>query len=83
MSATYALCEAVSDLTALFVCQRQLPADSRELTRLVIEWAEAFERQHRGEPWVDREYLDTVDAHFHDHYRAWLATAPPRSVRVS
>ena len=72
---TYALAETVSDLTALFVHQRQLPADSRELTRLVIEWAAAFEQAHRGESWVDREYLETVEAAFHCYYRAWLATA--------
>jgi hypothetical protein len=76
------LCETVSDLTALFVAQPELPADSRELCLLVIDWAEEFERQHTGETWADREYLEVIETFFTAHYRAWLEAAPPRSVRI-
>jgi len=81
IAATLNLCETVSDLTALFVAQPELPADSRELCRLVIDWAEEFERQHTGETWADLEYLETIECFFSAHYRAWLEAAPPRSVR--
>ena len=80
-AATLNLCETVSDLTSLFVVQPELPADSRELCRLVIDWAEEFERCHAGETWADCEYLEVIETFFSAHYRAWLEAAPPRSVR--
>jgi len=82
IAATHALCETVSDLTALFVAQPELPADSRELCSLVIDWAEEFEREHAGETWADCEYLEVIETFFSAHYRAWLEAAAPRSVRI-
>ena len=35
----YALCEAVSDLTALFMTQPHLPANSRDVVQLSVDWA--------------------------------------------
>ena len=81
--ATHSLCVTVSDLTILFVGQKQLPANSRDLPYLVTNWAEEFERQYAGETWADREYLEVIETFFHDHYRAWLTAAPPRSVRAA
>jgi hypothetical protein len=80
---TRSLCEAVSDLTSLFAGQPQVPANSRDLCYLVINWAEEFERLHVGETWADREYLEVIEAFFNDHYRAWLTAAPARSVRAA
>ena len=76
------LCETVSDLSTLFMTQPELPADSRELCRLVIEWAEAFERQYAGETWIDREYLEVIETFFYEHYLGWLEGAPPSAVRI-
>jgi len=81
--ATQSLCAAVSDLTSLFAGQPQVPANSRDLCHLAISWAEEFERQNAGETWEDREYLEVIETFFHDHYRAWLETAPARSVRAA
>ncbi len=81
--ATRSLCETVSDLSLLFAGQPQVPANSRDLPYLVISWAEEFERQHAGETWADREYLEVIATFFHDHYRDWLTSSPPRSVRAA
>ena len=81
--ATRSICETTSDLTSLFAGQAQVPANSRDLCYLVINWAEEFERLHAGETWADREYLEVIEAFFNEHYRAWLATAPSRSVRAA
>jgi len=80
---TESLCVTVSDLTALFVRQKQLPANSRDLPYLVKNWAEEFERQNAGETWADREYLEVIETFFHDHYRDWLTPGPSRSVRAA
>jgi hypothetical protein len=80
---TRSICETTSDLTSLFAGQAQVPANSRDLCYLVINWAEEFERLHVGETWADREYLEVIEAFFNDHYRAWLTAAPSRSVRAA
>ena len=77
----YGLCETVSDLTSLLMTKPNLPNDSRESVRLVIEWAEAFETRNAGETWADREYLEEIEVFFEEKYRAWLESAPARSVR--
>lgn len=78
---SYALCEAVADLMALFVEQPNLPNDSRETIRLTIEWAEQFEVRYAGEQWIDREYLQEVETFFQEKYRGWLESATPRSIK--
>ena len=80
-NATYGLCEAVSDLTTLFMAQPQLPANSRDTCALVVDWAEEFDRKHAETDWAEVEYLDTIDRFFADKYRAWLESAPARSLR--
>lgn len=77
----FGLCEAVSDLTALFVSQPQLPANSRDVCMLVVDWAEEFEKQHADTDWAEVEYLETIDRFFEDKYRAWLETTPARDRR--
>jgi hypothetical protein len=79
----YELCEAVADLTTLFMSRSNLPNDSRETVRLVIEWAEEFETRNAGEPWIDREYLEVIEQFFEEKYRAWLDSAPARSLRTT
>ena len=81
-TANYGLCEAVSDLTSLFMEQTQLPANSRDACALVIDWAEEFDRKHANTDWAEIEYLDTIEAFFTAKYRAWLEAAPARSVRI-
>jgi hypothetical protein len=70
----YSLCEAVADLSASFIVMPKVPADSREMTRLCIEWAQEFEKIHGGREW-DGEYIETIDAFFADKYDAWIAAA--------
>ena len=79
----YVLCEAVSDLTSLFMIQPQLPANSRDTCNLVIDWSVEFDRKHANTDWADFEYLDVIDAFFAQKYRAWLESAPARSVRAN
>lgn len=79
----YELCETVADLTTLFMSRPNLPNDSRETVRLVIEWAEEFEARNAGERWIDREYLEVIEQFFEDKYRAWLDSAPARSLRTT
>ena len=79
----YVLCEAVSDLTSLFMMQPQLPANSRETCGLVIDWSVEFDRKHAQTDWGDCEYLDVIDAFFAQKYREWLESAPARSVRAN
>jgi len=78
----YALCEAVSDLTALFMTQSRLPANSRDVVQLCVDWAAEFEARHGDTDWVEVEYLDTIDAFFAEKYRAWIETVPARSLRL-
>ena len=78
---SYALCETVSDLTLLFLRQDQLPADSRESVRLIIEWSESFETQYADEEWIDRDYLEIIEGFFDEKYQGWLNAATPCSVR--
>ena len=77
----YELCETVADLTSLLMIKPNLPNDSRESVRLVIEWAEEFEAKNAGEQWIDREYLEVIEQFFEEKYRAWLEATPARSVR--
>lgn len=79
----YDLCETVSDLTALFVTQPSLPANSRDVCLLVIEWAEEFMRRHGGVDWGEADYLETIDAFFADKYRAWIESVPARDLRLN
>ena len=80
-TACYGLCEAVSDLTSLFMEQSQVPVDSRETCALIIDWAEAFDRMHAETDWGEVEYLETIDQFFAQKYREWLETAATRSLR--
>ncbi len=77
----YDLCEVVSDLTAQFVTQPQLPANSRDVCMLVIAWAEEFSSRHQGTDWNEVEYLETIDAFFSEKYRAWIDSVPARDLR--
>ena len=79
----YVLCEAVSDLTSLFMIQPQLPANSRDTCNLVIDWSVEFDRKHANTDWGDLDYLDVIDAFFVQKSRAWLEAAPARSVRAN
>lgn len=79
----YVLCEAVSDLTSLFMIQPQLPANSRDTCNLVIDWSVEFDRKHANTDWGDLDYLDVIDAFFVQKYRAWLESAPACSVRAN
>lgn len=78
----YALCEAVSDLTALFIQQPALPANSRDVVQLCVDWAAEFETRHGSTDWTEVEYLETIDAFFADKYRAWIETVPARALRL-
>lgn len=77
----YELCETVSDLTALFMTQPQLPANSRDVCALVVDWAGEFTERHAATDWAEVEYLDTVDAFFAEKYRAWIDSVPARDLR--
>ena len=77
----YDLCETVSDLTSLFVTQPTLPANSRDVCLLVIEWAEEFMNRHASTDWGEVEYLETIDAFFAEKYRAWIDSVPARDLR--
>jgi hypothetical protein len=79
----FALCEAVSDLTALFVIQPHLPANSREVVQLCVGWAAEFEKRHGDTDWAEVEYLETIDAFFTEKYRAWIESVPARLLRAN
>ena len=81
MSASYVLCEAVSDLTSLFMSEPQLPVNSRDTCALVIDWAEEFDRKHAETDWAEVEYLELIDRFFAEKYRAWLEATPARLLR--
>ena len=62
---TYSLCEVVADLS--WFLHRDLEAervghieDSREVVRLVLEWAEEVETIHADREW-DGEYFEAID----------------------
>lgn len=78
----YAICEAVSDLTALFMTQPQLPANSRDVVQLSVDWAAEFEARHAATDWAEAEYLETIEAFFASKYRAWIESVPARSLRL-
>ena len=77
----YSLCEAVSDLTSLFMTQPQLPANSRDVVQLCVDWAAEFEARHGSEDWAEVDYLETIDAFFMAKYRAWIESVPARDLR--
>lgn len=77
----YDLCETVSDLTSLFVTHATLPANSRDVCLLVIEWAEEFMNRHASTEWDEVDYLETIDAFFAAKYRAWINSVPARDLR--
>ncbi len=79
----YELCETVADLTSLFMVQPNLPNDSRETVRLVIEWSEEFEARNAGEHWIDREYLEVIEEFFERKYREWIETVPARCLKIN
>lgn len=79
----YALCKAVSDLTALFMTQPHLPANSRDVVQLSVDWAEEFMTRHVATDWAEVEYLDTIDAFFDAKYRAWIDSVPARDLRLN
>ncbi len=68
---TYSLCEAVADIAINFAVQSIHPDDSRELIRLVIEWAEIFEARNKGREW-DGEYIQEIDSFFFEQYNEWV-----------
>lgn len=72
----YWLAEAVADLAASFAHAERHPNDSRELPRLVIEWARLFEDRHAGFKW-DGEYIEEIDDFFVEQYAAWVASGAP------
>lgn len=76
----YSLCETVSDLTALFVTQPQLPANSRDVCLLAIAWAEEFSSRHESTDWGEVDYLEAIDAFFEEKYRAWIESVPAREL---
>ena len=78
---SYGLCEAVSDLTSLFMAQDKLPANSRDTCSLIINWAEEFDRRHAETDWAEVEYLETINRFFSEKYREWLESAPTRSIK--
>ena len=80
-TACYGLCEAVSDLTTLFMTQPRIPANSRDTCLLIIQWAEEFDRKHAETDWVEIEYLEAIDRFFDQKYCEWLESAAPRSIR--
>lgn len=72
---TYRLCEAVAEMAVNWGVAPFVPADSRERTRLSIEWAREFEVKHAGTEWNEDgapDYVITVDAWFETQYRDWL-----------
>jgi hypothetical protein len=71
--ALYDFGEAVADLTHNFSFAEFLPEDSREFTRLCVEWASEFEVKHAGRVW-DGEYIEEIDAFFTAKYAEWFAT---------
>jgi hypothetical protein len=77
----YGLCEVVSDLTAHFMTQPSLPANSRDVVQLCVDWAAEFEARHGDTDWNEVDYLETIDAFFTEKYRAWIETVPARSLR--
>ncbi len=77
----FALCEAVSDLTALFMTQPRLPANSRDVVQLCVDWAAEFEARHGATDWDEVDYLETIDAFFTAKYRAWIESVPARELR--
>ena len=79
----FALCEAVSDLTALFMTKPQLPADSREVVRLCVDWAAEFETRHEADDWIEGDYLETIGDFFERKYRAWIESIPARELRFN
>jgi hypothetical protein len=79
----FALCEAVSELTAHFMTQPHLPANSRDVVQLCVDWAAEFEARHGNTDWAEVEYLETIDAFFTSKYRAWIETIPARSLRLN
>lgn len=79
----YALCEAVSDLTALFMAQPRLPANSRDVVQLCVDWAAEFEKRHQGDDWAEGDYLETIGVFFDEKYRAWIESVPAREVRAN
>lgn len=71
----YEINEAVSDLTAMFhnpTFAPFVPNNSRELVRLVIEWATLFESRNRDREW-NGEYLEEIERFFIEQYKAWQA----------
>lgn len=66
----YSLCEVVADLALNFASAEVKPENSRELARLIIEWAEVFEARHKDRDW-EGEYLEEIDAFFYEQYEAW------------
>ena len=75
------LCEAVSDITSLFMEQPQLPANSRETCNLVMDWSVEFDRQHATTDWGDDDYLEIIEAFFAQKYREWLDSTSAHSRR--
>jgi hypothetical protein len=70
----YAFGEAVADIARNFAFAQLWPEDSREFTRLCIEWAETFEARNAHREWGQdggSEYIEAIDAHFGAEYQAW------------
>jgi hypothetical protein len=71
----YSLSEAVADLTWNLTSDMEagkvghIP-DSREVIRLCIEWANEFEAANAGEQWIDREYMEAIDAFYSDKIKS-------------
>lgn len=63
----YSFGEAVADLARNFALKEWWPEDSREFTRLCVEWATEFEVLHHDRVW-DGEYIEEIDAFFDKKY---------------
>lgn len=71
----YGFGEAVFDLAlnwghAYALQTKAVPEDSREMARLVIEWAEEFETRNEDREW-NGEYMEEIDQFFELKYREW------------
>ena len=58
----YSLCEAVADITHIASSEGYKTADSREMIRQFIEWAEEFEFLHKHIEWGINSPLDYIES---------------------
>ena len=54
--------ETLADIAYLAGISRYYGGDSRQDIQDFISWSREFEELHKGEPWIDLEYLDEIEA---------------------